>query len=81
MISAETKAGRIMQLEHLLLAHPEGMRRSEIARRLTVHPSTVTRYVDELGTLLLLTEDDDGRIGINRDGYLNPDLLTYPPCC
>ena len=76
MISAETKAGRIMQLEHLLLAHPEGMRRSEIARRLTVHPSTVTRYVDELGTLLLLTEDDDGRIGIDRDGYLNHIRLT-----
>ncbi len=76
MISAETKAGRIMQLEHLLLAHPEGMRRSEIAHRLGVHPSTVTRYVDELGTPLLLTEDDDRRIGINRDGYLNHIRLT-----
>ncbi len=37
-----------MQLELLLLSHPEGMRRAEIARRLGVHRSTIGRYIDEL---------------------------------
>lgn len=42
------KGERLMQLELLLLSHPEGMRRAEIARRLGVHRSTVGRYIDEL---------------------------------
>lgn len=46
-----------MQLELLLLSHPEGMRRAEIARRLGVHRSTVGRYVDELKKHLNLIED------------------------
>ena len=45
MISALTKSERLMQLEHLLLAHSSGLRRSEIARRLGVHRATVARYV------------------------------------
>jgi len=65
-----------MQLEHLLLAHTLGLRRSEIAERLAVHRSTVSRYVDELSRLLPLTEGDGGRIGIERDGYLNNIRLT-----
>jgi predicted DNA-binding transcriptional regulator YafY len=42
------KGEKLMQLELLLLSHPEGMRRAEIARRLGVHRSTVGRYIDEL---------------------------------
>ncbi|MCF7933506.1 MAG: WYL domain-containing transcriptional regulator [Spirochaetia bacterium] len=42
------KGERLMQLELLLLSHPEGMRRAEIARRLGVHRSTIGRYIDEL---------------------------------
>jgi predicted DNA-binding transcriptional regulator YafY len=51
------KGDRIMQLELLLLSHPEGMRRAEIARRLGVHRSTVGRYVDELKKHLDIIED------------------------
>ena len=65
-----------MELEHLLLAHPSGLRRSEIARRLAVHRSTVSRYVDELSNLLPVTESDDGIVGIDRDSYLNNIRLT-----
>ncbi|MCX7038176.1 MAG: WYL domain-containing protein [Spirochaetes bacterium] len=65
-----------MQLEQLLLAHPLGLRRSEIAERLAVHRSTVGRYVDEFSRLLPLTEGDDGKIGIDRDSYLNNIRLT-----
>ena len=65
-----------MELEQVLLAHPSGLRRSEIARRLAVHRSTVSRYVDELSKLLPVTESDDGIVGIDRDSYLNNIRLT-----
>ncbi|OHD17301.1 MAG: hypothetical protein A2Y38_25340 [Spirochaetes bacterium GWB1_59_5] len=71
-----TKSERLMQLEQLLLAHPSGLRRSEIARRLGVHRATVARYVTELTGFLPLNEGDDGRIGINRDDYLSNIRLT-----
>jgi predicted DNA-binding transcriptional regulator YafY len=51
------KGDRIMQLELLLLSHPEGMRRAEIARRLGVHRSTVGRYVEELKKHLNISEE------------------------
>ena len=76
MISAITKSERLMQLEQLLLAHGQGLRRSDIARRLGVHRSTASRYITELGSILPVTEDDNGLIGINRDGYLSHIRLT-----
>jgi CRISPR-associated endonuclease/helicase Cas3 len=76
MISALTKSERLMQFEQLLLAHPSGLRRAEIARRLGVHRATVARYVTELRGYLPLYEEDDGRIGINRDDYLSNIRLT-----
>ncbi len=51
------KAERLMQLELLLLSHPEGMRRAEIARRLGVHRSTIGRYVEELKKHMDIYED------------------------
>ena len=51
------KAERLMQLELLLLSHPEGMRRAEIARRLGVHRSTIGRYVEELKKHMDIFED------------------------
>ena len=51
------KGDRIMQLELLLLSHPGGMRRAEIARRLGVHRSTVGRYIDVLKKHLDIKED------------------------
>lgn len=76
MVSAEIKSERLMELEQLLLAHRSGLRRSEIARRLGVHRSTASRYVDELSRSLPVLEDNDGRIGIDRNGYLNNIRLT-----
>jgi CRISPR-associated endonuclease/helicase Cas3 len=76
MVSAETKTQRLMQLEQLLLTHPQGLHRSEIARRLGVHRSTAARYINEMDSLLLFTEDDNGLVGINRDSYLNHIRLT-----
>ncbi len=53
------KGERIAQLELLLRSHPEGLRRSEIARRLGVHRSTISRYVEDLGEHIDLYEDNN----------------------
>ena len=53
------KGERVAQLELLLRSHPEGMRRAEIARRLGVHRSTISRYVDDLSQLIDIYEDNN----------------------
>ncbi len=52
------KGERIAQLELLLHSHPEGLRRAEIARRLGVHRSTISRYVDELKQYIDIYEEN-----------------------
>lgn len=42
------KGDRVAQLELILMSHPEGLRKSDIARRMGVHRSTVGRYIEEL---------------------------------
>lgn len=69
------KSERLMQLELLLLSHPEGLRRAEIARRLGVHRSTVGRYVDELKAKVDLWEDEY-TIGISQDESMNMMKLS-----
>jgi len=76
MERAANKAERLLQLEQLLLAHPEGLHRAEIARRLGVHRATVGRYIEELSPRLPIWEEEDGLIGINRDDYLTYVRLT-----
>ena len=51
------KGERVAQLELLLLSHPEGLRRAEIARRLGVHRSTISRYVSELNEYIDIFEE------------------------
>lgn len=53
------KGERVAQLELLLRSHPEGMRRAEIARRLGVHRSTISRYVEDLSQLIDIYEDNN----------------------
>ncbi|MBQ0071876.1 MAG: WYL domain-containing transcriptional regulator [Spirochaetales bacterium] len=53
------KGERVAQLELLLRSHPEGLRRAEIARRLGVHRSTISRYVDELAQYIDVYEDNN----------------------
>lgn len=50
---------RVAQLELILRSHPEGLRRSEIARRLGVHRSTIGRYVEELKQYSTIYEDNN----------------------
>ena len=51
------KGDRVAQLELILRSHPEGLRKSDIARRIGVHRSTVGRYIDELKQYSEIYED------------------------
>ena len=53
------KGERVAQLELLLRSHPEGMRRAEIARRLGVHRSTISRYVEDLSEKIDIHEENN----------------------
>jgi CRISPR-associated endonuclease/helicase Cas3 len=70
-----SKAERLLQLEQILLAFPEGLRKAEIARKLGVHRATVGRYIEELNRRLPIWEDGN-LFGINRDDYLTHIRLT-----
>lgn len=70
MNRAETKANRLLQIEALLLAHPEGLTQAEIARRLNVHRSTIHRYTADLPGHFYIDEWDGGRWKIDRQAYL-----------
>jgi len=72
---SDSKAERLLQLEQLLLAHPEGMYRAEIARRLGVHRATAGRYIEEMSERLPIWEDGQ-LLGINRDDYLTQVRLN-----
>jgi CRISPR-associated endonuclease/helicase Cas3 len=75
MERSDSKAERLLQLEQLLLAFPEGLRKAEIARRLGVHRATVGRYIEELSRRIPIWQDDN-LFGINRDDYLTHVRLT-----
>jgi predicted DNA-binding transcriptional regulator YafY len=48
---------RVAQLELILRGHPEGLRKSDIARRIGVHRSTIGRYIEELKQYSDIYED------------------------
>ncbi len=75
MERASGKAERLLQIESLLLAHPEGLTQAEIARRLKVNRSTINRYLPDLGRFCI-HETDDARLAIDRDHYLMNVRLT-----
>lgn len=67
---------RLSQIEQLLLAHPEGLLRVDIARRMGVHRSTVTRDIAELSLTRPIVEEDDRRVRLDRAGYVTAIHLT-----
>ncbi len=72
MNRAEEKAQRLLQIEKLLWAHPEGLTRAEIARRLGVNRSTITKYLDTNQLPPGIYEDDlDGnKLKMDRNADL-----------
>jgi CRISPR-associated endonuclease/helicase Cas3 len=75
MERAMGKAERLMQIEALLVAHPQGLHKAEIARRLGVHRSTIGRCIEDLSRRVPIWEDDN-LVGINREDYLTDIRLT-----
>jgi predicted DNA-binding transcriptional regulator YafY len=71
------KGERVAQLELLLHSHPEGLRRAEIARRLGVHRSTISRYVDELKQYIDIYEENNLIKIKNREEDENIALSVY----
>lgn len=76
MERAVGKAERLLQIEALLLGHPEGLSQAEIARKLGVNRSTIHRYLPDLTHRFAIHEADDGRLAIDRDHYLMNVRLT-----
>ena len=78
MKRAGSKAVRINQIEQLLWCHPEGLTRSEIARRTGVNRSVISKYLDQDDLPPSIYEDDlDGRrLKINRAADLTKASFT-----
>ena len=76
MNRAENRAARLLQIEALLLAHPEGLTPAQIARRLSVHRSTVGRCLPDLPGHIYVDDLDDDRWKVDRDAYLVNVRLT-----
>ncbi|MDD3941739.1 MAG: WYL domain-containing protein [Sphaerochaetaceae bacterium] len=71
------KGERVAQLDLLLHSHPEGLRRSEIARRLGVHRSTISRYIDELKQYIDIYEENNLIKIRPKEGDDNISLSVY----
>jgi len=70
MSKAANKAARLMQIEALLLAHPEGLKAAEIARKFEVNRSTITRCLPDLPKHIYVDDFDEDRWKIDRSNYL-----------
>ena len=72
------KGERVAQLELLLRSHPEGIRRAEIARRLGVHRSTISRYVAALSDRMEIYEENNLIKLRDKDEEFSPmELSVY----
>lgn len=76
MPRAENKASRLLQIEALLLGHPEGLAQAEIARRLGVNRSTINRYLPDLPEHVYIDDLDGNKWKIDREAYLVNVRLT-----
>jgi CRISPR-associated endonuclease/helicase Cas3 len=72
MSRATEKAIRLLQIEQLLWAHPEGLTRAEIARRLQINRSNITKYLDKdhLPPSIYIDEFDGNKLKIDRNADL-----------
>lgn len=70
------KLNRLEQIEQLLLDYPEGLTRADIARRLGINRSFITRDITDLSALYQVYEADDDRLVLDRDSYLSQVKLT-----
>lgn len=72
MNRAQEKAIRLLQIEELLWAHPEGLTQSQIAERLGVNRSTIWKYIDKdhLPPSIYVDDIGDNRLKLDRNADL-----------
>jgi len=68
MNRSANKSSRLLQVENLLLSHPEGLSQAEIARRLGVDRATINRDLPDLPGHIF--QEEDGRLKIDRTADL-----------
>ncbi|MCL4534411.1 MAG: WYL domain-containing protein, partial [Bacteroidetes bacterium] len=78
MNKAREKALRLLQIEQLLWAHPEGLTRAETARRLGVNRSTITKYLakDQLSHSIYEDDLDGNKLKVDRNASLTRTAFT-----
>jgi len=67
--SPRNKAGRLAQIVTMLSVNPDGLTQAEIARRLNVHRSTITRYIPDLPGYIYIDDLDDGKWKLDQSAY------------
>jgi len=72
MSRAQEKAIRLLQIEQLLWAHPEGLTQSQIAERLGVNRSTIWKYLDKdhLPPSIYVDDLDGNKLKLDRTAEL-----------
>ena len=72
MNRAQEKAIRLLQIEEMLWAHPEGLTQSQIAERLGVNRSTIWKYIDKdhLPPSIYVDDIGDNRLKLDRNADL-----------
>jgi CRISPR-associated endonuclease/helicase Cas3 len=70
MSRAENKTERLLKMEALLLAHPEGLTQSDIARHLGVDRSVIHRNLYDFQRIYPTIVHEDGKISLDRSAYL-----------
>ena len=66
----ERKFAKLHMLVHILLDHPTGLTKAEIARKLGIHRSTAAEYIDSLEDINVpVYEVSQNRFAIDRDQY------------
>ncbi len=69
-----SRAERFIQEESIILTHP-GIKRTDLAKKIGVHRSTVSRDIDELSILYPLSENENGGLFF-EEGY-SLDSITF----
>jgi CRISPR-associated endonuclease/helicase Cas3 len=72
MSRATEKAMRLLQIEQLLWAHPEGLTRTEVAKRLEINRSNITKYLnkDHLPPSIYIDDLDGNKLKVDRNADL-----------
>ena len=72
MSRGQDKSRRLLQIEQLLWAHPEGMTQAELAKRLGVNRSTIWKYIDQdhLPPSIYVDDFDGNKLKLDRSASL-----------